>query len=172
MTADGAPRAPQLLPELARSLRSFGQPVDAATDAAHAAVFVPLLDARARASRCAVPGVLAALRGAGLAARIEAAARASAAEGQGDPARARARVAAAREVLEPLRDALLQLDALAPDAERAGAPSEAWTRWVGQLHHVFSAADAACGKLAGVLAERGGDAPPRRWFERRPEAGR
>ncbi|MDB4887211.1 MAG: hypothetical protein JWN79_2649, partial [Gemmatimonadetes bacterium] len=36
-----------LLPELARSLRTLGRPDDAATEAAHAVVFVPLLDARA-----------------------------------------------------------------------------------------------------------------------------
>ncbi|NUO95869.1 MAG: hypothetical protein HOQ14_15400, partial [Gemmatimonadaceae bacterium] len=40
---------PLLLPELARSLRSFGAPRDAAGDAAHEAIFAPLLEARARA---------------------------------------------------------------------------------------------------------------------------
>ena len=38
-----------VLPELARSLRAFGAPRDAAGDAAHDAVFAPLLEARARA---------------------------------------------------------------------------------------------------------------------------
>ncbi|MDB4880853.1 MAG: hypothetical protein JWL60_2299, partial [Gemmatimonadetes bacterium] len=91
------------LPELARSLRALGRPVDEATDAAHDVVFAPLLDARARASRADAVDAVAAFRGAALAARIEALARAAAVKGQPDAAEGRARTAAVRETLEPLR---------------------------------------------------------------------
>lgn len=170
--ADDAPVVPGPLPEMARSLRTFGQPVNATTDAAHAAVLVPLLDARARASGSEGREILEALRGTALAARIEAAVRAAAAVGEADPARARARIAAARELLEPMRQELSRLDALAPEAEREGTTSAAWSRWVSQLRQVFAAADVACGGLARLLAEGAGDAPRRRWFARRGEARR
>jgi hypothetical protein len=163
-----------LLPEFARSLRTLGRPDDTATEAAHAVVFVPLLDARAVAGRGDAADAIAALRGAALAARIESLARAAAAAGQPDPARARARTAAAREVLEPLRESLAGLDALAPSALGAGAHSAEWDRWVNQLRRVFSAADAACQGLAVVLAERVDErAEARRgWFGRRPGTAR
>jgi hypothetical protein len=158
-----------LLPELARSLRTLGRPDDAATEAAHAVVFVPLLDARAVAGRGDAADAIAALRGAALAARIESLARAAAGAGQLEAARARARAAASREVLEPLRAALAALDALAPAALGAGAHSPEWGRWIDQLRRVFSAADAACQELAAVLGERFDEpaAPGRGWFRRR-----
>lgn len=162
-----------LLPELARSLRTLGRPDDAATDAAHAVVFVPLLDARARAERGDAADALHALRGAALAARIESLARAAAARDVADAARARARVAAAREVIEPLRVELMQLDVLATAAAASGADSDAWRRWLDQLRRVFGQADVACHELAVVLAEAGDDRPPPRgWFGRRGGASR
>lgn len=154
-----------LLPELARSLRTLGRPDDAA-EAAHAVVFAPLLDARARAGRGDAADAIAALRGAALAARIESLARAAAAVGQVEAARTRARGAAARDVLEPLRAELAALDARAPEALRGGADSPAWAAWVAQLRRVFAAADVACDGLAAVLSERV-EGPPegrRRWF--------
>jgi len=167
MADDAAP----LVPELARSLRTLRQPASAATDAAHTAVFGPLLDARARAAREDEAGAIAALRGAALAARIESLARAAATEGEPDAARARARVAAAREALEPLRAAFDALDAAAIPAGRAGSASPDWQRWVDQLRRVFAAADAACDELAAVLAQR---EPPASagWFGRGTGGGR
>jgi hypothetical protein len=161
-----------LLPELVRSLRSLGRPADAAAQAAHAAVFAPLLDARARATRGDAADALAAFRGATLAARIESLARAAATNGQSDPARGRARVAGTREELEPLRGELAQLDALASAAGRDGPRSEAWRRWLDQLHRVFTAADAACDAIARLLAERTETpASPRGWFRGREGRG-
>ncbi len=61
-----------LLPELARSLRSLGAQRDASAEAAHVAIFLPLLDARAHAAGASKESVLAALHGDALAARIEA----------------------------------------------------------------------------------------------------
>ena len=162
------------LPELARSLRSLGRPTDTATDAAHAVVFAPLLDARARASRTDEVGAVAAFRGSALAARIEALGRAAAVAGQADPATGRARIAAIREALEPLRERLLQLDRLAAPAGATGAPSPAWSAWIDQLRLVFSAADGACHGVARVLAEEYQAPPPARrsWFGGRGSAGR
>lgn len=152
------------LPELARSLRTFGRPVDAAADAAHAAVFVPLLDARALASRGGAAEAVAALRGVALAARIELLARAAAAERQADPATARARAALVGELLEPLRGELLVLDGLAT-AVGDGSDAAAWDRWTGQLRRVFVVADVACHEVARILGRREEPAPPaRRWF--------
>jgi hypothetical protein len=162
-----------LLPELTRSLRTLGRPDDAGTDAAHAVVFGPLLDARARAGRGEAADAVAALRGAALAARIESLARTAATSGEGEAARARARWAAAREVLEPLRAELATLDGVAADALRGGAGSPEWGRWTAQLRRVFAAADVACHALAPVLgAPRGVAAPrPRRWFGWRSGSG-
>jgi hypothetical protein len=169
MADAGAP----LLPELVRSLRSLGRPSDASAEAAHAAVFAPLLDARARATEGDAADALAAFRGAALAARIESLARAAATDGQPDPALGRARVAATREQLEPLRGALSELDALAGAAGRDGPASEAWRRWLDQLRLVFTAADAACDAIARLLADRTVVvAPARGWFRRKGGTGR
>ena len=163
MADDGAP----LLPELARSLRSLGRPAAASAQAAHAAVFGPLLDARARTTRGDAGDALDAFRGASIAARIESLARAAAADGEADPARGRARVASTRELLEPLRGELSQLDLLAGAAGREGPGSDAWQRWLDQLRRVFTAADNACDAVARVLADRPtAPAPARGWFRR------
>jgi hypothetical protein len=158
---------PPLLPELARSLRTLGTPRDAATEAAHAAVFVPLLEARVRAARGGVRGALAALRAAPLAKAIESRASEAAAAGQSDPARARARVAQAREILEPLRESLRTLDSLAGEA--ASETSTEWEAWVAQLRRVFVAADESCGRLA-ILFATSEDTPARGWFGAGPRA--
>lgn len=143
-----------MLPELARSLRTLGRPADAAAVAAHAAIFAPLLEARQRATRAGAADAVAALRGAPLAARIEALVRAAAATGIQDPASARARVARAHDLLEPLRVDLLALDGTAADAASAGEGTAAWAIWVGGLRSVFAAADRVCAELAPLLAER------------------
>jgi hypothetical protein len=153
-----------LLPELARSLRAFGAPRDAAGEAAHAAVFIPLLDARARATTGDVEVALSALRGEALVVRIEARVTDAAEAGESDPARARARSARARELLAPLRHEMKALDALAVPARGAGATSESWLAWVAQLRRVFASADDACRALARLLAEPASSIPARRWF--------
>jgi hypothetical protein len=153
-----------LLPELARSLRVLGTPRDAAAEAAHAAVFAPLLGARARASRGSVAGALAALHGQELMARIESLARGAAETGGADAARARARVAQTAEILDPLRAAFAELDRLGAEvAPGAAATAPEWERWVAQLRRVFAAADVACGNLAILLASTP-ETPARRWF--------
>jgi hypothetical protein len=158
---------PRILPELARSLRAFGAPRDAAAEAAHSAIFSPLLDARARAGLGDVEVALSALRGEALAVRIEARVVEAAAAGQPDPARARARAARATELLEPLRAALVTLDALATHARGGTTGSEPWQSWISQLRRVFASADDACRALARLLAEpAGAPKPSRRWFGR------
>ena len=158
---------PLLLPELARSLRTLGAPRDAAGEAAHSAVFVPLLDARARATTGDMEVALSALRGEALGVRIEARVADAAEAGEADPARARARGARARELLEPLRRDLRSLDTLAVRARGADLKSPEWEAWVGQLRRVFSSADDACRAIARLLAEPVATVPARRWFGRR-----
>jgi hypothetical protein len=155
---------PLLLPELARSLRAFGAPRDAAGEAAHSAVFVPLLDARARATTGDVEVALSALRGEALGVRIEARVADAAEAGESDPARARARGARARELLVPLRQDLRTLDALAVKARGSGPDSPEWSAWVAQLKRVFTAADDACRGIARLLSEPAAPLPERRWF--------
>jgi hypothetical protein len=158
---------PLLLPELARSLRSFGAPRDDASEAAHAAIFAPLLDARARAGLGDVEAALSALRGESLAVRIGARVSETAAAGQVDPARGRARAARACEMIEPLVRELGVLDTLAAKARGGSAESAAWNAWVEQLRRVFASADDACRAVASLLSARGDDvAPSRRWFKR------
>ena len=158
---------PLLLPELARSLRAFGAPRDAAGEAAHEAIFSPLLDARARAGVGDVDAALDALGGSALARRIEARVAEAASAGESDLPHARARSARAAELLEPLRAELAALDALAPSARGSGADGPAWRAWVAQLRRVFASADDACRALARLLAEAPADAPTsRRWFGR------
>ncbi|MFL5605245.1 MAG: hypothetical protein ACJ8AD_02245 [Gemmatimonadaceae bacterium] len=157
---------PLLLPELARSLRTFGAPRDAAGEAAHSAVFAPLLDARARAATGDTEVALSALRGEALGVRIEARVADAAEAGESDPARARARGARARELLEPLRGELRALDAAAIKARGADLKSSEWEAWVAQLRRVFTSADDACRAIAHLLAEPMAPAPTRRWFGR------
>lgn len=156
------------LPELARSLRTFGAAHGAAAEAAHAAIFGPLLDARALAAARGFDGATSVFRGQALAARIIARSTEAAREGEADAACARARVARAREALEPLCDALRALDAMLPAAaadlgEHSMAAAAAWTA---QLAHAFRVADEACAALAHVLAEHDDVVVRRRWFGR------
>jgi hypothetical protein len=155
------PDAPNL-PELARSLRSLGAQRDPCGESAHAAIFLPLLDARARAAGKSTNVVLAALRGDALSARIEAQAVDAAVHGIDQPARVRAISAQTAELVEPLRVSLLALDDLAPAARD---DSDGWDAWVAQLRRVFASADVACQALALLLADRDLAAAPR-WFER------
>ena len=154
------------LPELARSLRSLGAPRDAASEAAHSAIFPPLLDARARAVGSSVETVLAALRGDALSARIEAGVADAAVNGVAQLALARAFTAQASELVEPLRMQLLELDTLAEQARDGG---DGWQAWVAQLRRVFHTADIACQALARLLASRDTQIPAPRWFERAPK---
>jgi hypothetical protein len=155
------PDAP-LLPELARSLRTLGAQRDAATEAAHSAIFLPLLDARASAGD-SKQSVLAALHGTALAARIAAEMVDAAVQGIEQPALARALTAQATDLMAPLRAALLALDTAAASAllDDAG-----WDAWVAQLRAVFTNADVACQALATLLATREARTAAPRWFER------
>jgi hypothetical protein len=143
------------LPELARSLRTFGAAHGAAAEAAHAAIFGPLLDARALAATRGFEGAMSAFRGQALAARIISRAGDAARENQADAARARARVARAREALEPLGEALRTLDTLLPASggDARGDTMLAATKWMAQLARTFRIADEACVALTRVLAE-------------------
>jgi hypothetical protein len=154
------------LPELARSLRSLGAARDPATEAAHDAIFAPLIAARVRAARAEGRDVVHSFRGATLLEAIERSVNAAAAVGTESSAVARARSAAARDAIEPLRNALVSLDEGADAASAGGVSSPEWTSWISALRRAFAAADEACGQLARVLAE-----PPRqegngRWFSR------
>lgn len=153
------------LPELARSLRALGAPGDVSAEAAHCAIFVPLLEARARAVGASVDEMLSALRGDALSARIEAFAVDAAVHGIEQPALARALTAQADELMEPLRSALLALDTLALAASR---DASGWDAWVTQLRRVFAAADIACRDLSRLVANRTTSAATPRWFERSP----
>jgi hypothetical protein len=153
-----------LLPELARSLRALGAPRDAAGEAAHAAIFAPLLDARARATTGDVEVALSALRGEALAVRIEARVTDAAESGETDPARARARAARARELLAPLRQEMRALDSLAASARGEGPTSASWQAWVAQLRRVFASADDACRGLARLLSDPVSAHSARPWF--------
>jgi hypothetical protein len=156
------------LPELARSLRALGCAQGPAGESAHAAVFGPLLDARARAAAGGLDEALTSFRGQVLAARIVSRATDAARADAPDAAHARARAARAREALEPLRDALHALDALVPahPADVSAASSPAVTAWMAQLARVFRAADEACGALARVLAEHDEIPVQRGWLGR------
>lgn len=155
------------LPELARSLRALGSAHGAAAESAHAAVFGPLLDARALAATRGLDGAFAAFRGQALAARIVARAAEAARDGEADPARARARVARAREALEPLRDALHALDMLTPSLDQDGtSPASAAAPWTAQLARAFRLADDACVALTRVLAEHDEVGMQRTWLGR------
>lgn len=151
------------LPEFARSLRALGAPRDASGEAAHAAIFLPLLEARTRAANASTDEVLGALRGNALSARIEANVVDAAVHAIEDPRRARALTAQTTELIAPLRAALLELDALSTAARDDDA---AWEAWIAQLRRVFGTADDACQSLSRLLANRDDTAARTRWFER------
>src|SRR3954464_6414576 len=141
------------LPELARSLRSLGAARDQATQAAHDAVFAPLIAARVRASRSEGRDVVHAFHGASLGEQIERAVMAAATLGTTNPSVARARSARARDALGPLRTALLALDERGAAAASTSPGSESWEVWLASLRRAFAAADDVCGPLAQMLAE-------------------
>src|SRR5690348_10946506 len=140
------------LPELARSLRSLGAARDPATAAAHDAIFAPLIAARVRAARAEGRDVVHSFHGATLLEAIERGVSAAAAVGTESSAVARARSAAARDAIEPLRNALVALDEGAAAASAGGAHSPEWAGWIASLRRTFAAADEACSALARVLA--------------------
>ncbi|MES2178440.1 MAG: hypothetical protein V4550_11330 [Gemmatimonadota bacterium] len=155
------PDAP-LLPELMRSLRSLGAHRDPCSEAAHGAIFIPLLEARARAT-ASKRAVFAALKGASLAGRIEPQVIAAAIQGVEQPARIRALTAHAREIFEPLQAALAALDAAAPGAAES---DQQWAEWLTALRRVFTVADLSCQELARLIAERSAEPTSRSWFSR------
>ena len=152
-----------VLPELARSLRTLGHQPNAATEAAHGAIFTPLLDARTRAAGAPADAVLGAMRGSALIARIEANAVDAAVLGVEEPAHVRALTAQTAELMAPLRVALVELDERAPTEPNDTA---GWNAWIGQLRVAFLAADTACSALASLIAHRAEQVANPRWFER------
>ena len=156
-----------LLPELARSLRSLGAARDPATEAAHDAIFAPLIAARVRASRAEGRDVVFSFHGAILVEQIDRGATAAAAVGTMHPAVARARSASARDAIEPLLAALAILDEGASAASTAGPGSAEWEVWLAALRRAFLAADDACSHLARVLREPPIEQDEPRWFRRR-----
>lgn len=155
------------LPELARSLRMLGAARDPATEAAHDAIYSPLIAARVRAARAEGRDVVNSFHGATLLEAIERGATGAATAGTDSPAVGRARSAAARDALEPLRAALHTLDQQAPAAAAGGPHSAEWAKWIVALRRAFAAADEACGHLARVLAEPPREEGDTRWFRRR-----
>ena len=155
------------LPELARSLRSLGAARDPATQAAHDAIFPPLIAARVRASRAEGRDVVHAFNGASLGEQIERAVTAAATLGTTQPSVARARSARAKDLLAPLLAAFAQLDEQGREAAGASPGSEPWEAWVDALKRAFVAADEVCGQLARVLAEPPTEPEERSWFGRR-----
>jgi hypothetical protein len=155
------------LPELVRSLRSLGAARDAATEAAHDAIFAPLIAARVRAARAEGRDVVHSFHGVALIESIERGATTAASAGTQSAAEARARSAAARDAIEPLHAALVALDERAPAASAAGMHSPEWALWIAALRRVFSVADEVCTHLAHVLAEPPREEPEPRWFRRR-----
>ena len=156
-----------LLPELARSLRHLGAARDPATEAAHDAIYAPLIAARVRAARAEGRDVIHSFHGATLVEAIERGATGAATAGIASAAVGRARSAAARDALDPLRNALLALDARAAAAGSAGPGSPEWQGWIDALRLAFAAADETCGRLARVLAEAPHEEGDSRWFRRR-----
>jgi hypothetical protein len=152
------------LPELARSLRSLGAARDPAAEAAHDAIFTPLIDARVRAARASGLAVVGLLRGATLYEQIERGVVSAAAAGATPAAVARARAAAAREMLEPLRAATTAVDDRAAAASADGLGTPAWEAWLTELRRVFLVADEACVKLSRLLAVPARLDEPSRWF--------
>lgn len=161
------------LPELMHSLRSFGSRRGDFHEALalpeeQNRFFAPLLDGRrAAAQAISRPQVIAAFDGRRLTALIDATLRAFAAErfGTRPPAR-RAFEAELFEIIEPLRDALRELRALAETTGASTAPAsdEQWSLWVAQLRVVFHAADSSWPTLRAALAEPGGErSPSGRW---------
>jgi hypothetical protein len=155
------------LPELARSLRSLGAARDAATQAAHDAIFPPLIAARVRASRAEGRDVVHAFNGASLGEQIERAVTAAAMLGTTQPSVARARSARAKDLLAPLHAAFARLDERGREAAAASPGSEPWEAWVDSLKRAFAAADEVCSQLARVLAEPPAEPEERGWFGRR-----
>lgn len=154
------------LPELARSLRSLGAARDQATQAAHDAIFAPLIAARVRASRAEGRDVVYAFNGASLGEQIERAVTAAATLGTTQPSTARARSARARDTLGPLKAALAALDEQGRGAAAASPDSEPWRAWLESLRRAFAAADDVCGQLATVLAEPPTEREQGGWFDR------
>jgi hypothetical protein len=159
------PDAP-LLPELGRSLRSLGAQHEPCAEASHAAIFVPLLDARARAADRSKEFMLASLKGSTLAGRIETLVAAAAVQGVEEPAAARAITAQSAELMEPLRRAFMELDGAAQSALHSDA---AWDDWVARLRAVFVSADVACQSLTKLLNARVAKGASPRWYKRTPK---
>lgn len=149
------------LPELMRSLRSFGSRRGGPDDAAISfsdqnRFFAPLLEGRRSATQAiSRPQVVAAFDARRLTAAIDATIRAFAAErfATDAPAR-RALEAELFEIVQPLRGALQLLARLGEPIPLtvAAVKEEYWTVWLTQLRVVFHLADASWPALREALA--------------------
>jgi len=166
------------LPELMLSLRSIGSrrswPNDAvALEDEQQRYFAPLLDARRTAANALTRSqVIVAFDGRRVTALIDATIRAFAAErfAARAPAR-RAFEAELFEIIEPLRDALQSLRALADPAGAAEDSPELqsrWPLWLAQLRVVFRVADSSWPALSKALTGSPVDA---KWSRRRSSSG-
>jgi hypothetical protein len=150
------------LPELMLSLRSIGSRRSQPTALPEMVeeqerYFAALLDARRAAAKAVTRAqVIAAFEGRRLTALIDASIRAFAAERFGSRASARrAFEAELFEILEPLRDQIQSLRAIAEKpASVDGSPEQSahWSLWLEQLRVVFRVADSSWPAVAGALA--------------------
>jgi hypothetical protein len=163
------------LPELTRSLRSFGSRRHApnenpALDEAQARFFAPLLDARRTAATALTRAqVAAAFDARRIGASIDATIRAFAAERfQARPPARRAFEAELFEIVEPVSLALRALreasEALAAALTSGEQYEQQWNHWLAELRFVFRTADDRWAPLCRAL-----EAPP---YERDPESRR
>lgn len=170
------------LPELMRSLRSVGSrrgpPNDSAASEEQDRYFAPLLEGRkAAAQAISRSQIVSAFEARRLTAAISAIVRGYATERFGTRASARrAFEAELFEIIEPLRDALQALGALA-DPLRSGqselVATDQWDAWLAQLRVVFYLADSSWPFLRQALAS----SPPSsttaaRWRLKSPGEGK
>ena len=168
------------LPELMRSLRSVGSrrgpPNDPAVSEEQERYFAPLLEGRKVAaqaiSRSQIVGAFEARR---LTAAVSAILRGFATErfGARAPAR-RAFEAELFEIIEPLRDALQALGALADPFRTQGDTMDVdqWDAWLAQLRVVFYLADSSWPPLRQALASSPRpSATSGRWRRTSPDEG-
>jgi hypothetical protein len=149
------------LPELMRSLRSVGSrrsmPNDPAAAEEQIRFFAPLLDGRkAAAQAISRPQIVSAFEARRLTAAISATLRAYASERFSTSVSARrAFEAELFEIIEPLRDALQALGALAEpmiSSQAAVMAEDQWAAWLAQLRVVFHVADTSWPPLCEALA--------------------
>lgn len=144
------------LPELTRSLRSFGVLHGTEAERAFEAACAPLVRARSVVERCDdVASVRRSWLESAVGAQASRRVAAVAAESVTGEAERRARQAQAAEVMEPLIAALAAADVA---AEAMTDDAAGWEHWVSALRTAFRCADEAVRPLAALLTRP--SAPP------------